>query len=230
MNSMIEEKNMSVGCVVKKSGVVQPFNNRGGQELESTRRNANRPQNGRGDFATLLDSYAGVVYWLAQYVTGNSKDAEDVLQKTFLTAQSGFTDLKQSESPAMRLVSIAVNESFAKLRNRNASNLLRLSLEAEVDGAFVPPEIADWADDPEKHYTREELRRMVHEGVESLTPLSRIVFLLRDVAQLEPEEIADLFRLSVPRVKSHLLRSRLQLREQLNKYFKSNLKEKAQTA
>ena len=227
---MIEEKNMSVGCVVKKSGVVQPFNNRGGQELESTRRNANRPQNGRGDFATLLDSYAGVVYWLAQYVTGNSKDAEDVLQKTFLTAQSGFTDLKQSESPAMRLVSIAVNESFAKLRNRNASNLLRLNLEAEVDRAFVPPEIVDWGDDAEKRYTREELRRIAREGVQSLSSFSRVVFLLRDVAQVKPQEIAGLFRLSVPRVKSHLLRSRLQLREHFNRYFNSNVKEKAQTA
>jgi len=221
---------MSVGCVVKKSGVVQPFNNRGGQELESTRRNANRPQNGRGDFATLLDSYAGVVYWLAQYVTGNSKDAEDVLQKTFLTAQSGFTDLKQSESPAMRLVSIAVNESFAKLRNRNASNLLRLNLEAEVDRAFVPPEIVDWGDDAEKRYTREELRRIAREGVQSLSSFSRVVFLLRDVAQVKPQEIAGLFRLSVPRVKSHLLRSRLQLREHFNRYFNSNVKEKAQTA
>ena len=169
-------------------------------------------------------------YVLRTDMTGNSKDAEDVLQKTFLTAQSGFTDLKQSESPAMRLVSIAVNESFAKLRNRNASNLLRLNLEAEVDRAFVPPEIVDWGDDAEKRYTREELRRIAREGVQSLSPFSRVVFLLRDVAQVKPQEIAGLFRLSVPRVKSHLLRSRLQLREHFNRYFNSNVKEKAQTA
>jgi DNA-directed RNA polymerase specialized sigma24 family protein len=81
-----------------------------------------------------------------------------------------------------------------------------------------------------KRYTGEELRGILREGAESLTPFARIVFLLRDVAHLKPEEIADLFRLSVPHVKSHLLRGRLQLREHLNKYFKSNLKEKAQSA
>jgi len=34
-----------------------------------------------------------------------------------------------------------------------------------------------------------------------------------------------LFRLSVPRVKSHLLRSRLGLREHFNKYFKPSFSE-----
>ena len=221
---------MSVGFVVKKSGVVQPVNNRGGQEFESTGRNGNRPQNGSGDFATLLDRYAGVVYWLSHYMTGNSKDAEDVLQKTFLTVQSSLTDFKQNGSAVVGLARIAVDESFAKLRNRNTSQLLRLNLEMEADGVFVPQEIVDWGDDAEKRYAGEELRRIVHEAVQGLTPFARVVFLLQDVAHLKPEQIADLFRLSVPRVKSHLLRSRLQLREHLNKYLKSNLREKAQTA
>jgi RNA polymerase sigma-70 factor (ECF subfamily) len=170
------------------------------------------------------------VYWLAWCITEDNEDAEDVLQQTFLKADSDYAKSQQNESAVMRLVRIAVNQSFAKLRHRNASKLLRLSLEAEVDGVFAPQEIVDWGDDAEKRYTGEELRRMVHEGVQSLTPFSRVVFILRDVAHLKPEEIADLFRLSVPRVKSHLLRSRLQLREHLGKYFGPNLKEKAPTA
>ena len=47
----------------------------------------------------------------------------------------------------------------------------------------------------------------------------RTVFVLRDVEGLSTEETAEALDLSVPAVKSRLLRARLQLRERLNRYF-----------
>jgi RNA polymerase sigma-70 factor (ECF subfamily) len=170
-----------------------------------------------------------MVYWLAWSITEDNKEAEDVLQRTFLKADSDSAKSRQNESSVAWLLGIAVSESFAKLRIRDAAKLLRLSLEAEADVAFVPQELVDW-DDVEKSYGSEELRRIVGEGIQSLAPFSRIVFLLRDVAKLRTEEIAGLLHLSIPSVKAHSLRSRLQLREHLNKYFKANVRETAQTA
>ena len=43
---------------------------------------------------------------------------------------------------------------------------------------------------------------------------------LRDVDGLSTEETAETLGLSVPAVKSRLLRARLQLRERLSRYFK----------
>jgi RNA polymerase sigma-70 factor, ECF subfamily len=217
-------------CDLKRPGSTPATHNGNGLKKEPGTDCGNRLKREQLDLAVLVAQYAGVAYWLSHYVTGDSKDAEDVLQKTFLTVQSDFTDLKQSEPVAMRLARIAINESFNKLRNRNASKLLWLSIEAEVDGAFVPQEVVEWSDRADRGYAREALCGIVHEGVQGLTPFSRVVFLLVDVARLRPEDIADLFHVPVPRVKSHLLRSRLQLREHLNKYFKSSLKEKTETA
>jgi RNA polymerase sigma-70 factor (ECF subfamily) len=45
------------------------------------------------------------------------------------------------------------------------------------------------------------------------------VFVLRDVEGLSTEETAAALELSVPAVKSRLLRARLQLRERLSRYF-----------
>jgi RNA polymerase sigma-70 factor, ECF subfamily len=45
------------------------------------------------------------------------------------------------------------------------------------------------------------------------------VFVLRDVEGLSTEETAAALELSVPAVKSRLLRARLQLRERLTRYF-----------
>jgi RNA polymerase sigma-70 factor (ECF subfamily) len=46
-----------------------------------------------------------------------------------------------------------------------------------------------------------------------------VVFVLRDVDGLSTEETAETLGLSVPAVKSRLLRARLQLRERLTRYF-----------
>jgi RNA polymerase sigma-70 factor (ECF subfamily) len=45
------------------------------------------------------------------------------------------------------------------------------------------------------------------------------VFVLRDVEGLSTEETAETLGLSIPAVKSRLLRARLQLRERLSRYF-----------
>ena len=53
-----------------------------------------------------------------------------------------------------------------------------------------------------------------------MPPGFRVVFALRDVEGLSTEETAETLGLSVPAVKSRLLRARLQLRERLSRYFK----------
>ncbi len=213
----------------KQARVVLGSQNVGDEELGRTGENGSRLKTVGTDFATLLDRYAGIVYWLAWYITEDNKDAEGVLQRTFLKAHSDFAQFQQNESCVTWLMRIALAETFAKLRNRDAGKLPRLSLEAEAEAAFAPQEVVEWSDRAEERYTSEELRKIVHEAIRSLTSFSRVIFLLRDVATLRTEEIADLLHLSVPSIKSHLLRSRLQLREHLNEYFKPTFKKATQT-
>jgi RNA polymerase sigma-70 factor (ECF subfamily) len=85
---------------------------------------------------------------------------------------------------------------------------------------MVVREIAVWDGNPEQRYSQEELRQILEKAVDSLRPPFRTVFLLRDVEELSTEETAALLDLSVPAVKSRLLRARLQLREKLTRLFK----------
>jgi DNA-directed RNA polymerase specialized sigma24 family protein len=103
------------------------------------------------------------------------------------------------------LARIAVSETLAKLHKRGSGNLVPFGQEAEADGALMPQEVVDWGDNAEQRYTGEELRKIVHEAIQGLRPSSRCVFLLRDVAKLRTQEIADLLQLSVPSIKSLLL-------------------------
>jgi RNA polymerase sigma-70 factor (ECF subfamily) len=64
------------------------------------------------------------------------------------------------------------------------------------------------------------MAKILNEAVDSLKPDFRTVFVLRDIEELSTEETAETLGLSIPAVKSRLLRARLQLRERLTRQFK----------
>jgi RNA polymerase sigma-70 factor (ECF subfamily) len=80
--------------------------------------------------------------------------------------------------------------------------------------------VEDWGPSPEERYEQSELGTILTETIAELDPAFRIVFQLRDIEELSTEETADVLGLSVPAVKSRLLRARLKLRQKLNKYFR----------
>ncbi len=119
------------------------------------------------------------------------------------------------------LVRITVNEALMKLRSRRAASWISLDDPIESDDrSLMPREIEDWGDNPEQRFAKTELQTVLAEAIEKLEPLFRTVFLLRDVEEFSTEETANMLGLSIPAVKSRLLRARLKLRERLNRSFK----------
>ena len=84
----------------------------------------------------------------------------------------------------------------------------------------MPREVADWSPNPEQLYSQAELKDILSKTIQGLPPGFRTVFVLRDMEALSTEETAEALNISIPAVKSRLLRARLQLRGRLNKYFK----------
>jgi RNA polymerase sigma-70 factor (ECF subfamily) len=98
--------------------------------------------------------------------------------------------------------------------------MVSLDQEVQTEEDSMPREVADWSPNPEQLYNQAELRDILGKTIQGLPPSFRTVFVLRDVEGLSTEETAQALELSVPAVKSRLLRARLQLRERLNRYFK----------
>jgi RNA polymerase sigma-70 factor (ECF subfamily) len=88
------------------------------------------------------------------------------------------------------------------------------------DDLYVDRYTADWSNIPDKNIENDELKRILDESINKLSPEYRIVFLLRDVERLSTEETAEMTELSVPAVKSRLHRARAFLRNELNEAFK----------
>jgi RNA polymerase sigma-70 factor (ECF subfamily) len=171
-------------------------------------------------FGELVRRYEGKIFRLAQHITQNREDAEDVLQETFLKAYEHLDQFKGDSKFYTWIVRIAVNQALMKLRRRKTDKSVSLDETIDTGEDTITREIAAWDEDPEQRFSREELGEILDTAVESLEPPYRSVFVLRDIEELSTEETAEALNLSVPAVKSRLLRARLQLREKLTRYFK----------
>lgn len=171
-------------------------------------------------FSQLVSRYDRKIYRLARHITNSDEDAEDVLQEAFLKAYEHLDGFQGNAKFYTWLVRIAVNESLMKLRKRKSDRTVSLDEPTENGDEPMVREIAVWDGNPEQQYSSDELRAILDKAIANLKPAFRTVFLLRDVEELSTEETAAALDLSVPAVKSRLLRARLELRERLTRIFK----------
>jgi len=170
-------------------------------------------------FEDLVKRYDRNVFRIAQHITQNREDAEDVVQDAFLKAYQNLGQFQGQSKFYTWLVRIAVNEALMRLRRRRPERMVSLDEDVKTEDDSVPREVADWSPNPEQQYSQAELKDILTRTIQGLPPGFRTVFVLRDVEGLSTEEAAEALDLSIPAVKSRLLRARLQLRERLSRYF-----------
>jgi RNA polymerase sigma-70 factor (ECF subfamily) len=170
-------------------------------------------------FETLVGRYERKIFRLTQNITQNREDAEDAMQEAFLKAFEHLQAFEGNSRFYTWLVRIAVNQALMKLRKRRP-NVVSLDEEVDTGEDMVPREVEDWGPSPADRYAQTELSGILTKVIGELDPSFRIVFQLRDIEELSTEETAEALGLSVPAVKSRLLRARLKLRQTLNQYFR----------
>src|SRR6266436_2827700 len=148
----------------------------------------------RGDdaaFEELVKRYDRNVFRIAQHITQNREDAEDVVQDAFLKAYTNLNQFQGQSKFYTWLVRIAVNEALMKLRRRRPERMVSLDEEVKTEEDSLPREVADWSPNPEQQYSQAELREILSKTIQGLPPSFRTVFVLRDVEGLSTEETAD---------------------------------------
>ena len=170
-------------------------------------------------FEELVNRYERKIFRLGMNITQNREDAEDVMQDAFLKSYQNLDRFQGDSRFYTWLVRIAVNEALMKLRKRRPNHV---SLDEPLTDAPDPVfrEIVDWGPSPEKQFAQTELNEILTQVIGDLDPIFRVVFLLRDVEGVSTEETAQILKISIPAVKSRLLRARLKLRQKLNKHFR----------
>src|SRR3984957_17431443 len=170
-------------------------------------------------FEQLVKRYDRKLLRIAQSVTHNREDSQDAVQEAFLKAYTHLATFREDSKFSTWLFRITVNQSLMKLRKQRTTREASLDEDFQADGDVLPKEVTDWAPNPEQLYWASELRDILIKCLEELSPILRMVFVLRDVEGLTIDKKEEVMNVSETAVKARLWRARLQLRESLNKYF-----------
>ncbi len=116
-------------------------------------------------FGELVRRYQGKIFRLAQHITQNREDAEDVLQETFLKAYEHLDQFQGNSKFYTWIVRIAVNQALMKLRRRKADRSVSLDETIDTGEDNIVREIAAWGEDPEERFSREELGEILDSAI-----------------------------------------------------------------
>jgi RNA polymerase sigma-70 factor (ECF subfamily) len=172
-------------------------------------------------FSELADRWADRAYGLALSIVKKPEDAEDVVQEAFLSAYRSIPRFKHGSTFGTWLYRIVTNTALVKIRK--SAREVFLDGPEEGNGHKVPEGLVDWTDTPLDDLINQETREMMDRAIEGLSLDERTVFVLRDVDGLPASEVAEILDLSVPAVKSRLHRARVQLRDELEGYFRDKV-------
>jgi RNA polymerase sigma-70 factor (ECF subfamily) len=173
-------------------------------------------------FEQLVKRYDAKLLRIAQKVTQNPEDAEEAVQEAFFKAYQKLDQFQGHAKFSTWLIRITLNESLMKLRKQRATlkQLVDNDVDADSDSERRQFDVADWAPNPEMLYRESEFREILITSLQRLSPALKVVFVLRDIEEHSLRETSEILNLTETAVKTRLSRARLQLREDLSKYFK----------
>jgi RNA polymerase sigma-70 factor (ECF subfamily) len=181
-------------------------------------------QNGKLEaFEELVRRHSQLIYRALTAILGNPADAQDAMQDTLLSAFQHIGGFQGRSKFSTWLVSIARNTALQRLRRRRDLESLDEG-EYTEEGDFRPRQVRAWQDNPEQCYSKSEMQQLVERAILALPASYRVVVMLRDIQQLSTDEVARQLGLSVPAVKTRLLRGRLMLREWLSPHFTTTVR------
>ena len=158
-------------------------------------------------FEEIVRNNEKIVYSLALRHLGNPQDAEDAAQEVFLKAFTGLKSFRGDAKLSVWLYRITCNVCTDILRRRKDT----VSLSAEKDDGAPLLELSDDRFDPVEITERSELREEVGKALAQLPEEARRILVLREIAGLSYEEIAQTTDLDMGTVKSRIFRARKKL-------------------
>lgn len=158
-------------------------------------------------FGELYRRHNRRVYFLCLRMTGNTAEAEDLTQETFVQLFHTVGSFRGASSFTTWLHRIAVNNVLMHFRR------VSLRPEKSIEEGDTP----DRAQPGAQNLTASAVLNRVEldRAVAQLAPGYRVVFVLHDVEGYQHNEIAELLGYTIHTSKSQLHKARLKLRELL---------------
>jgi RNA polymerase sigma-70 factor (ECF subfamily) len=176
-----------------------------------------RAQNGdRAAFDSIITVYRQMIAGLCFKYMRNQEEALDMAQEVFCAAYTNIKSFQYKSKFSTWLYRVAVNlciNRLGALKSRHYYDTGSISGDEKEEKPAI--EIRDKRPDAADELEAVEANRMIMEALEDFDADSKNVIILREMQELEYEEISTMLNMPVGSVKSKLSRAREKLREKL---------------
>jgi RNA polymerase sigma-70 factor, ECF subfamily len=173
-------------------------------------------------FEELVLRHKQRVLAVAQRITNNREDAEDVAQECFHKAFLHLGSFQEKSRFSTWLTRIAMNEAFMLLRRRKG--FLEVLPESADDGMEPSSEaFVDQSPNPEESCSQRERKQLLTVAINRLGPTIRTAIWLRDIEERSIKDTAQILGTSIGAVKARVFQGRRKLRRSLNTGFLGGL-------
>ena len=168
-------------------------------------------------FGQLVMKYQDRLFNAILRMCGNRDDAEELCQETFVKALENLARFREDSGFYTWLFRIGMNLAISRRRRGGRVKFHSLDGSGQDDGASRPAAVlADsHAQDPAEEVARDDADRRVLEALAELAEDFRAVVVLRDIEEMDYEQISQVLEIPVGTVKSRLYRARCMLQEKL---------------
>lgn len=172
-------------------------------------------------FQRLVEKYQQKLYNFGMRMCGESRDAEDLVQETFLNVFRYLQGFRYETKFKNWMFRVATTTCIKAKRKSKHAPEQELSLEDFLpgEGDDLPDQAPGWAQKPLDQLLNEELADRIKKAILELPKKYRMVVVLRDQEGFSTEETAQILGISAANTKVRLHRARLFLREKLKGYF-----------
>ncbi len=161
------------------------------------------PDAARGDLADVYVELRPLLFSIAYRMLGTVSEAEDIVQEAYLRFHRTLTSGSAIESPKAFLTTVTTRLAIDVLRSARGRRETYI-------GVWLPEPLAASLDtDPEEHAeTDDTLSLAFLRLLQTLSPVERAVFLLRDVFDYGYDEIAEVVQKSEQNCRQIFARAR----------------------
>jgi RNA polymerase sigma-70 factor (ECF subfamily) len=165
----------------------------------------------RRQFEKIFQPYLHACYNLARYLSGNTHDAEDIVQEAYIKAYRSFEGFNPENTRAW-ILTITRNSCYSWMRKHYKN--LDISLDDESIAQTHKP-LQDMAKSPEYLAQSHVNQQLIRQSIASLPMVFREVAVLRELEELSYAEISQILDIPKGTVMSRIARARKKLCELL---------------
>jgi len=178
----------------------------------------------KGAYVEIVMRYKDRLVNFLYRFTGNRETAEDISQETFLKLYKNKDKYSEIAKFSTWLYTIALNEARSNFRKEKKHSAV--SINDYYEDSHNDYQIKSDDYNPEEDANAETESFYIQKAINSLNEIHREIIVLRDIEELDYEEIAKTLDIPLGTVRSRINRARESLKVSLDSIYRAKSKNK----